>query len=168
MAKQNITYAYLDQLSTERLEDLLRADLTVQDQSNEEVVFRILEILEQREQEQPTGRLPDAEQSWAEFQQCYNIAEGEGVSLYSGGPPVEERPPSILWKRVRLGIKTCATVAAIFLVICGGILAGEVCGFEPIATLGLWPEGTHVSTMVEPEMTQQRMFPHGMMIYMLK
>ena len=165
MAKQNITYAYLDQLSTEQLEDLLRTDLTVQDQSNEEVVFRILEILEQREREQPTGRLPDAGQGWAEFQQYYNIPEGEGVSLYSGGPPVEENPPSVLWMRVRQGIKACATAAAIFLVICGGILAGEICGFEPITALGLWPEGTHISTL---ELTHQGIFSQGMMMYMLK
>lgn len=168
MAKQLNTYASLDRLSTERLEDLLRADLTVSDQGNEEVVFRVLEILEQRERAQSTGCLPDTRQSWAEFQQYYNIPEGEGASLYLGGPPEEERPPSILWMRVRQGIKVCATAAAIFLVICGGILAGEICGFEPIATLGLWPEGTHVSTMVEPGLTQQRMFPHGTLMYMLK
>lgn len=165
MAKQNITYACLDRFSTEQLEDLLRADLIVSDQSNEEVVFRILEILEQRERKQPTGRLPDTKQSWAEFQQYYNVPEGEETSLYTGGVPVEELPSSILWRKIRLGIKTCTTVAAIFLVICGGILVGEACGFEPIATLGLWPEGTHVSTL---ELTRLGGFPQGMMLYMLK
>lgn len=165
MAKQNNTYACLDRFNTEQLEDLLRADLAESDQSNEEVVFGILEILEQRERKQPTGRLPDTQQNWIEFQQYYNIPEGEEASLYSGGPPVEVIPPSVLWRKVRLGIKTCATVAAIFLVICGGILAGEVCGFEPIAALGLWPEGTHVSTL---ELTRLGGFPQGMMLYMLK
>ena len=74
--------AYLEQLSTEQLEDILRADLASEDQENDEAVFHILEVLEKREKENPTGRLPDTDQAWKEFQQYYNIPEGEGQSLY--------------------------------------------------------------------------------------
>ena len=58
---------HLDQLSTEQLEDLLRADLSSTDQRNEETVFYILDEMKRREQEAPTGRLPDVAQAWADF-----------------------------------------------------------------------------------------------------
>ncbi len=58
-SKQHATYAYLDQLNTEQLEELLRADLACTGQQNEEIIFQILGILEKREQEDPTGRCPD-------------------------------------------------------------------------------------------------------------
>ncbi len=43
---------------------------------NEDVVFHILEVIEQREDEHPTGRIPDVDKAWAEFQEYYNIPEG--------------------------------------------------------------------------------------------
>ncbi len=89
MAKNsgNEKYAYLDRLSTEQLEGLLRADIESPESSNESVIFHIVEVIEEREREHPTGRLPNEDEAWAEFQQYYNIPEGEGLSLY---PPEDE------------------------------------------------------------------------------
>ena len=42
---------YWDQLSTEQLEDILRADIASPNQTNDETVFHILEVLEKREKE---------------------------------------------------------------------------------------------------------------------
>jgi len=73
-------YAYLDQLSTEELEELLRADSP--ESSHDDVILHILEVIEEREKEHPTGRLPDVDKSWEDFQKYYNTSEGEGLSLY--------------------------------------------------------------------------------------
>ncbi|MGM9564476.1 hypothetical protein [Evtepia sp.] len=78
---------HLDRLSTEQLEVLLRADLADPDQSKEAVIFHILNVLEQREQKAPTGRLPDADQAWTEFKQFYDIPEGESQTLYPTDGP---------------------------------------------------------------------------------
>lgn len=59
MAKNNEKYAYLNRLSTEQLEELLRADMEASKPGNDEAVFHILEVIEQRENQQPTGRIPD-------------------------------------------------------------------------------------------------------------
>jgi hypothetical protein len=75
-------YAYLDKLSTEELEELLRADVGSLERSNEDVIFHILEVIEKREKEHPTGRLPDVDKSWEDFQKYYNTPEGDGLSLY--------------------------------------------------------------------------------------
>ena len=43
------TYAHLDRLSTEALEELLCADIKSPDDDDDEVVLHILEVIEQRE-----------------------------------------------------------------------------------------------------------------------
>ena len=82
MAKNDEKYAYLNRLSTEQLEELLRMDMEMAEPGNEDVVFHILEVIEQREDEHPTGRIPDVDKAWAEFQEYYNVPEGADDSLY--------------------------------------------------------------------------------------
>lgn len=82
MAKNSEKYAYLNRLSTEQLEELLRMDVEESKPGNEDVVFHILEVIEQRENEHPTGRIPDVDKAWAEFQEYYNVPEGADTSLY--------------------------------------------------------------------------------------
>lgn len=69
MAKNDEKYAYLNRLNTEQLEELLRMDMEMAEPGNEDVVFHILEVIEQREDEHPTGRIPDVDKAWAEFQE---------------------------------------------------------------------------------------------------
>ena len=76
------TYAHLDRLSTEALEELLCADIKSPDDDDDEVVLHILEVIEQREKAIPTGRLSDVDKALEEFQTYYNIPEMNGVTLY--------------------------------------------------------------------------------------
>ena len=140
------TYAYLDQVRTEQLEELLRADLDSPDQSNEEAIFHILDVMEQREKENPTGRLPDADQAWAEFKQFYDIPEGEGQSLY----PVRDRredaapaAPMLKSRRPRKGLIIAAVLIALF----AGMLTAQAAGFDVLGAIGRWTEETfHFTT----------------------
>lgn len=61
MAKRNACekYGYLDRLSTDQLEELLRADFESDEHSDVDVIFHILEVIEKRERTHPTGRLPE-------------------------------------------------------------------------------------------------------------
>lgn len=140
------TYTDLDRLTTEQLEELLRADLDAPDQSNEAVIFHILEVIEQREKENPTGRLPDADQAWAEFKQFYNIPEGEEQSLY----PVRDRQgdtapalSTLKARRPRKGLIVAAVLIALF----AGMLTAQAAGFDIFSAIGRWTEETfHFST----------------------
>lgn len=87
MAESNQTnkYAYLSRLSTKELEAILRADAESPNAVNDEAISYILEVIEQREHEHPSGSFPDIDSSWNEFQTIYNTPEGIGQSLY----PVE-------------------------------------------------------------------------------
>ena len=152
MADQQNKYAYLDQLSTEQLEELLRADVDSNDPGTEEVILHILEVIEKREQVSPTGRLADTNAAWEEFQKYYNIPEGNGQSLYpcetdqnnighdlhpsekANGSAKRPRPHRI-W---RGGLVAVAAMAAL---LCG-MVAAQAAGVDVFGALGRWTDET--------------------------
>ena len=145
MAKNDEKYAYLNRLSTEQLEELLRADMEASKSGNDEVVFHILEVIEQRENQQPTGRIPDMEEAWEEFQREYDLPEGEGMSLYPCAPQVEEDavPPvrrrrggPRLHRRVK---QSLVALTAVVIVVCG-MAAAQAAGFDVLGMLGQWTD----------------------------
>lgn len=156
MANQNDSekYAYLDQLSTERLEALLRADIESPDNTNDEVIFHILEVMKKREQEHPTGRLVDVDEAWAEFQQHYNTPEGEGLSLYpttdeehhpdkdaceTTPTGLSQRPKTL---RLRPTLKTAGIAAAIVVAIFATLITVQAAGIDVFGAIGRWTENT--------------------------
>ena len=144
MAKNDEKYAYLNRLNTEQLEELLRMDMEMAEPGNEDVVFHILEVIEQREDEHPTGRIPDVDKAWAEFQEYYNIPEGVDASLYpcetepdaSSENPAEfshpRRPRLHRW--LKQGLVAVIAVAAVF----GGMVAAQAAGIDVFGTIGRW------------------------------
>lgn len=131
--------AYLEQLSTEQLEDILRADLASEDQENDEAVFHILEVLEKREKENPTGRLPDTDQAWKEFQQYYNIPEGEGQSLYPvRSDPERHSAPTSTKRSRRFRPRKILIVAAVLVLMFGSMLTAQAAGVDVFGAIGRW------------------------------
>ena len=146
MAKNNEKYAYLNRLSTEQLEELLRMDMEESKPGNEDVVFHILEVIEQRENEHPTGRIPDVDTAWAEFQEYYNVPEGADTSLYpcetgsedSSENTAEVSPPRRprLRRWLKQGLVAVIAVAAVF----GGMVAAQASGIDVFGTIGRWTD----------------------------
>lgn len=133
--------AYSEQLSTEQLEDILRADLASEDQENDEAVFHILEVLEKREKENPTGRLPDTDQAWKEFQQYYNIPEGEGQSLYPvRSDPERHSAPTSTKRSRRFRPRKILIVAAVLVLMFGSMLTAQAAGVDVFGAIGRWTE----------------------------
>lgn len=130
-------YEHLDRLSTEQLEELLRADLSAPDQGNEETIFHILRLMKQREQEAPTGRLPDVGQAWADFQQYYEIPEGKDQALYPCAPAQEAARTAAApaGRRPRRLIKKFFAVAAILVALLCGLVTAQQTGGDPIYLL---------------------------------
>ena len=146
MAKNNEKYAYLNRLSTEQLEELLRMDMEESKPGNEDVVFHILEVIEQRENEHPTGRIPDVDKAWAEFQEYYNVPEGADTSLYPCETDIDRssedaaefssrrRPRLRRW--LKQGLVAVVAVAAVF----GGMVAAQASGIDVFGTIGRWTD----------------------------
>jgi hypothetical protein len=146
-------YAHLDKLSTETLEALLCADIESPDNDNDETVLHILEVIEQREKEHPTGRLSDVDKMWAEFQQHYNTPEGRGLSLY----PVDEEEDfageeeegltvaqTQTSKVIRLPhvLKVAGIAAAVVIGILGMMIGAQAAGIDVFGAIGRWTDET--------------------------
>lgn len=79
-------YAYLNHLSTDKLEELLRMAGDDEDEAASAYYDAIEEVILRRETESPTGRLSDLDASWAEFQRdC--VPEVEGMRLHTDEMP---------------------------------------------------------------------------------
>lgn len=134
-------YAYLDQLSTQRLEELLLADL--EDESGRDtsqVVFHILEVL--RKREDTPAEIPDVDQAWERFQRYYNTPEGKDRSLYpsemdqtEGPAPTSKRSHPSLWKTVRIAAATVALLLAL-------MVGAQASGLNVFGALAQWTSET--------------------------
>ena len=148
MAGYQEKYAYLDQLSTQELEELLRADLSSAEDGQDGAVFHIVEVMLKREMDEPAGAVPDTDAAWKEFKQYYDIPEGSGLSLYPCGdadaipssaagadPRPRARRRRILW---RSSLIAAAAMAAL---LCG-MVAAQASGVDVFGTLGRWTNDT--------------------------
>ena len=114
-------YSYLDQLSTQELEDLLQKDMETADGGDPDMVMYILEVIEKREggadKEAATTALKD-------FFSTYATAEGEGLQLYPSNSsdhinaPLKSRKPLHKGKApktiFRKSLLVAATLACVF------------------------------------------------------
>lgn len=134
-------YAYLDRLSTQRLEELLLA--AMEDDSGRdtsEAVLHILEVLQKRE-DGLTAEPVDVDRAWEEFRWDYLTPEGEGQALYPCG---EDRPESTkktkarrvpVWRTLRIA---AATVALLFALMVGA----QASGLNVFGALAQWTSET--------------------------
>ena len=144
MAKNSEKYAYLNRLSTEQLEELLRMDVEESKPGNEDVVFHILEVIEQRENEHPTGRIPDVDKAWAEFQEYYNVPVGADTSLYPCETVSDDSSEntaehcSCRMPRMRRWLKQGLVAVIAIAVVFGGIVVAQAAGVDVFGTIGRW------------------------------
>lgn len=152
MAKNNEKYAYLDRLSTEQLEELLRADIESPENSDEGVIFHILEVIEQRKQMDSAETLPNVDLAWKEFQQYYNVPEGKDQSLYPFNPiannsdttnetalHIMTAPTSLRLRRIfKHGLAAVIAIVALL----GGMVVAQAAGIDVFGLLGRWTEET--------------------------
>lgn len=151
-------YAYLNRLSTKQLMELLHTDFESPEGGKEEMIFQILGVIEKREEENPTGLIPDEDEAWSEFQQYYAIPEGENCSLY---PTEAEEPGRGSRKTVRLypRLKVVGLAAAIVAVIFGMMITAQAFGLDVFGAIGRWTDETFQFTSNSGEAAQ---FDSGM------
>lgn len=154
-------YAYLDQLSTQRLEEMLLADL--EDDSGRdtsEVIFHILEVL--RKREDTAIPVPDTDRAWEEFQRYYNTPEGQDQALYpcdsdreAKASPLPGKPQarlSVLWRTIRIA----AAAAALLLAL---MIGAQASGLNVFGALAQWTSETfHFGAKNEIQSENYQMF----------
>lgn len=135
------TQACLDQLSTDQLLDLLRAEPEAPEGGDDGLTMRILEVIEARERVRPTGLLPDPDRAWADFQTYFNTPDGEGRPLYPVKDPEEKpgRPPVRMGTRLFRRLLPLAAVVAVSL---SGMIAAQAMGVDVFGALARWTDET--------------------------
>lgn len=135
--KDENKYAYLDQLSTPELQELLRADIDSQENGDDEAIFYILEVMEKREREHPSDASSDLDRCWNDFQTLYHTAEGAGRSLYATEDPVVGKETSHLHFKRRKRIRWAMLAAVVALLVVS--LTVPVAGFSNLfEMIGTW------------------------------
>ena len=149
MAKDNEKYAYLNRLTTEQLEELLRIDIENLEPSDEDAVFGISGVIDQRENDSPTSRIPDVDKAWAEFQEYYDMPEGADVSLYpyiadsdyNSSAAVNlplgcSQHKRSLRRWLKQGLAAVIAVGVVF----GGMVVAQAAGIDVFGAIGHWTE----------------------------
>ena len=146
MAKNNEKYAYLNRLSTEQLEELLRMDMEEGKSGNEGVVFHILEVIEQRENKCPTGRIPDVDKAWEEFQEYYDVPEEGDAALYPCGAEPNGNTNNTTERslphksRFRRYLKQALVAAIAVAAVLGGMVVAQASGIDVFGMIGRWTD----------------------------
>ena len=154
-------YSYLNQLSTEQLENLLKSQRNTLADEDSAFCEAIEEVILRRETLHPTGRLSDVDVAWAEFQMHYNTSEGVGLSLYPDDPDFEDlqtphRTPSTQPHRKRRIIKMGLMVAAILTAVFAGMIVVQASGVDIFGAIARWTNETFHFTSSGSSVTSDR------------
>ncbi|BAL00315.1 hypothetical protein OBV_31160 [Oscillibacter valericigenes Sjm18-20] len=83
--KKSDSYQFLEQMSTEKLKSIARADFESgdsDDAANDKFITRVMEVIAQREEEDPTAPHFDVEAGWKDFQENYCPTEGKTIAVH--------------------------------------------------------------------------------------
>lgn len=145
-------FQYLDDMSTELLENLVRTDLDKE--SDPEMMMYVLQILEKRK----NGDTPyvDVEQSWQSFQNEYLPMAGEAPlfpDVDDDGEKISASSPATKQKSKRVWSRVAGIAAAIVLLVAGSMVTAYACGFDVLSVVAHWTKDTFgfsVTTIGEP------------------
>lgn len=144
MAGQNSgpkRYDFLEGLSMNELEELLRKSAELGQDDEDAFVDAITEVIMRKEKENPTGCLPDVDDAWREFQTHFNTPEGQGLSLYPDEADDESgwaTPPAAKKKRKAFIFRSFAA-AAVIAALCFVTILPTALGYENVFVMvGHW------------------------------
>ena len=155
-------YSYLNQLSTEQLENLLTSQRSSPADEDEAFCDAIEEVILQRETLHATGRLGSVDAAWAEFQKHYNTPEGDGLSLYPDDPDFGDpqtphtAPPLQHFSKTRRMMRRGLIAAAIVTVLFAGMIAAQASGLDIFGAIARWTSETFHFTSSEAPVTSGR------------
>lgn len=152
MADSFRKYSHLEHLSVERLEELLDLAVNTDDDENSEYVDAILEVIVKKERSNPTGRIRDVDEAWADFQTYYNTEDGRGQTLYYS----EEQGETVVImpgkrRTLREIRKVALTTAAVVVCLFASIIVAQAAGFDVLGVLARWTDGVFAFGEIQPE-----------------
>lgn len=89
----------LEQMTNEQLQEILKSDWNREDCSDQERIYRVLTILEERKQGTSSSQ-EDTDAAWKQFCTHYRTPEGQGRSVYPHEIEALPKKNSRLWFRI--------------------------------------------------------------------
>lgn len=161
--------AGLERLSTDELKELIRADAESTSSGNEDYIFMVLEVIEERERGSAVVPSVDVEQAWDRFQRRWNTPDGADKAMFpveeaEGGRPQamkrERRMRRTVWKRL---VVAAATIAALLV----GMITAQAAGIDIRGMIARWTddifyfEGSATETTHQSEWAED-LIEHGL------
>lgn len=134
--------AHLEQLSTEELKEIIRADAESTSGGDEDYIFTVLEVIAEREKRQPDYQPPHSDAAWERFQQYYNTPDGVGQSLFpvEGAEEKRSQPAEKVRHTGRPGWKRLAIIAAAIAMLLAGIFSAQAVGIDIPGIIARWTD----------------------------
>lgn len=144
-------FSVFDGMSTEALEELLRAHYQLPDGEDSDIdsILYIMEVIAKREKDHPTGRFTDIDVASASFKEHYLPYTEDDKSLFdfsdteeaSGIPKTPYKKSLHLRQRHWMMRSACATVVIIAVMFAGTITAYAL-GFDLWGAVAKWTQDT--------------------------
>lgn len=138
-------YPFLTSLDMTQLEALLKTDYSgsMSQQASEAFIDAIIEVMLDKERKEPSGRFPDTEKAWTDFQTYYN-APGRKRPQLSPVPAAPAVLPSKTARSHRTGrlLRRCAAVAAIIGLFMVLLVAAQAAGLDVFGSMARWTDET--------------------------
>ncbi len=145
-------YSKFDNMNTEMLEGILRADsqLPSGEESDTDAILYIMEVIAKREKEHPTRKITDINDAWASFSKDYLPYSEDEKSLYDFDDIENQtgikkasnvKPAMSPRKHRRLMRVACVTAAAIVLLMASTVTASAF-GFDLWGAVAKWTKDT--------------------------
>ena len=144
-------YSIYDNMSTEVLEEILRADSQLQNDkdSDMDTILYIIEVIAKREKEQPTGKFTDIHTAWTSFSENYLPYLENDKSLYDDEDIKDETGikqiplyNSSTSRKSRLQLRTACIVAIITVMLFVGTVTANALGFDIWEAVAKWTKDT--------------------------
>lgn len=153
-------YAYLRQLSIDKLLEMLAVAPALSDRPEDEAYMSALEeAIIEKENENPTGFFPNVDQQWNEFVTYYmpsaNETEAEPENMEHTASPQTPQPsthaPSkrvIRFKQVRRTVLVAAAAIACMLAV---IVTAQAVGIDVFGAMARWSKGAFSFGQIPPD-----------------
>ena len=142
-------YSKFDNMSTEMLEDILRADslLPNDENSDTDAILYIMEVIAKREIDHPSGKFTDVNDAWASFSKDYLPYTDDDKSLYdltdseeTGIKQTHSLHPSRPLKPRLLRVASIAAILTVFLL--ATTITASAFGFDLWGAVAKWTKDT--------------------------
>jgi hypothetical protein len=148
----------LDQMSTDDLEELLKAKSQSSENTDMEDVFSILEVIEKREKTNPSGKYTGVDAAWDSFQKNYRPSSKEAKSIYDFAEDTKDNtsyPSDVkkledinLFRRDRRPLRRKAllrmacVIASVVIVLFSSTIVARAFGFDLWGAVAKWTSDT--------------------------